>query len=80
MKYQFVQDEKRTYEVPATVVQVEPSRLLIQQGGMTGVITYRHEYRLEPVAEVRFYESRRVIEVSMCPSGIPRRSNARINV
>lgn len=51
MKYQFVQDENTSYEVPATIVQVEPNRLLIQQGGMAGVITYRHEYRLEPVKD-----------------------------
>ena len=66
MKYQFVQDENTSYEVPATVVQVEPSRLLIQQGGMSGVITYRHEYSLESVAEgtlLRISESYRGIYV-----------------
>lgn len=46
--YQFTQDENNISEIPATVKQIVPNKLLNQAGGIPFVLTYNHKYILEP--------------------------------
>ena len=46
--YQFTQDENNISEIPATVKQIIPNKLLNQSGGIPLVLTYNHKYILEP--------------------------------
>lgn len=46
--YQFTQDENNISEIPATVKQIIPNKLLNQSGGIPFVLTYNHKYILEP--------------------------------
>ncbi len=45
--YQFTQDENNISEIPATVKQLIPNKLLNQSGGIPFVLTYNHKYILE---------------------------------
>lgn len=46
--YQFTQDENNISEIPATVKKIIPNKLLNQSGGIPLVLTYNHQYILEP--------------------------------
>ena len=46
-KYQFTQEESKSYEIPSKVIQVIPSKLLNQAGGTIGILTFNHNYILE---------------------------------
>ncbi|MEO1438502.1 MAG: hypothetical protein AAFV80_23385, partial [Bacteroidota bacterium] len=45
--YQFTQDAEKSYPIPTKVKQIIPNQLLHQGGGMVGVLTFNHQYRLE---------------------------------
>lgn len=51
VKYRFTQDEKNISEIPSTVKEVIPNKLLNQGGGLPFVITFDHQYILEPKGE-----------------------------
>lgn len=46
--YKFTQDSAVSYEVPITVKQIIPNKLLNQKGGTPLILTYDHKYTLEP--------------------------------
>lgn len=48
VKYRFHQNEDNAYDIPSTVKNMEPGRLLNQAGGAMGILTYDHRYILEP--------------------------------
>lgn len=48
VKYQFTQAEDKQYDIPTTVKKVIPNQLLNQGGGMSGLLTFNHQYILEP--------------------------------
>jgi hypothetical protein len=47
--YKFVQDEKSTSELAATVYKIEQEKLINQGGGPVGLLTFNHSYMLEPI-------------------------------
>ena len=47
--YQLREPNGRQYALTATVARVEPGVALEQKGGMPGVLTFHHQYRLEAV-------------------------------
>lgn len=46
--YKFSQDTDKSYEVPITVREIIPQKLLNQYGGTPLILTYDHRYNLEP--------------------------------
>lgn len=46
--YKFTQNPNTSYEVPITVKQIIPNKLLNQAGGYLFILTYNHKYILEP--------------------------------
>jgi hypothetical protein len=48
VKYEF-NDGKSITKMPATVVKMNPAKLLNQKGGMTGILTFNHKYILEEI-------------------------------
>lgn len=51
VKYRFKEDEDKEYDIESTVKKVEENKFLNQQGGMWGIITFDHQYKLEKVSE-----------------------------
>ncbi|MBX2874514.1 MAG: SRPBCC domain-containing protein [Saprospiraceae bacterium] len=51
VKYRFTQDAENSSEIPSKVKKIIPNQLLNQGGGMPIVLTFDHQYRLEPVEE-----------------------------
>lgn len=49
--YQFTQDADNISEIPATVKQIIPNKLLNQAGGIPLILTYNHKYIIEPQGE-----------------------------
>lgn len=49
--FEFRESSGKQYEVKATVVKVTPERFLNQYGGIWGILTYDHQYILEPEGE-----------------------------
>ncbi len=49
VKYHFTQDEGNEYEIPSTVKKVVSNKLLNQGGGMPFILTFDHQYILEPL-------------------------------
>jgi len=47
--YQLREPNGRQYALTATVARVEPGVALEQKGGIPGVLTFHHQYRLEAV-------------------------------
>ncbi len=47
VKYQFTQEEGKSYEIPSKVKIIEPEKLLNQFGGIRGVLTFNHKYIFE---------------------------------
>ena len=47
VNYQFTQDADNVSTIPSTVKNIVPNELLNQAGGLPGVLTFNHEYRLE---------------------------------
>lgn len=50
VKYQFTQDADNVSEIPSTVKQVIPNKLLNQGGGLPLVLTFDHKYMISPSA------------------------------
>ena len=48
VKYQFTQDAENVSEIPSNVKRIIPQKLLNQGGGLPFVITFDHQYILEP--------------------------------
>ncbi len=48
IKYRFNQDADNQYDIPATVKRIVKNQLLNQTGGLFGIITFDHQYQLEP--------------------------------
>lgn len=46
--YQFTQAEGNQYDITTTVKKVTENKLLNQGGGMPGLLTFNHQYILEP--------------------------------
>ncbi len=46
--YKFTQEDNNSYEVPITVKQIIPNKLLNQAGGYPFILAYNHKYILEP--------------------------------
>lgn len=66
IKYEFRQDENSISTIPATVKQIIDNRLLNQTGGMPGLLTFDHKYKLEPAdggTKVTIHEDYRGIMV-----------------
>lgn len=51
VKYQFTQDENNVSEISSEVKKILPGKMLNQAGGMPLVITFDHQYILEPISE-----------------------------
>ena len=51
VKYRFTQDENTSSEIEATVVEIIPSTLLNQKGGIPLVLTFDHKYVLESTGD-----------------------------
>lgn len=47
VKYEFRQDDNKSSVIPATVKQVIENKRLNQTGGLTGILTFNHNYILE---------------------------------
>ena len=47
VKYRFMQEEGKQYDIPIRVKKIIPSSLLNQGGGTFGIITFDHTYSLE---------------------------------
>lgn len=47
--YQFTQDTDNQSEIPATIAQIIPNKLLNQKGGLPFILTYNHSYTLKPL-------------------------------
>ena len=65
LKYKFIQDGEAS-TIPSKVKKIIPNKLLNQGGGFPGVLTFDHQYILEPVAggtKVTIHEEYRGIGV-----------------
>ena len=51
VKYQFKQEEGKSYEIPSNVKKIEPKKLLNQFGGTRGILTFDHKYIFEKDGE-----------------------------
>ncbi|UTW62468.1 SRPBCC family protein [bacterium SCSIO 12741] len=66
VQYNFVQDENSSTQLGAKVVKIEPKRLINQEGGPVGILTFNHSYILEPdgdLCRVTIHEKYRGIMV-----------------
>ena len=50
IKYEFSQDTNNTTAISASVKQIEPQKLIRQQGGVPLILTFEHQYQLVPVS------------------------------
>lgn len=49
--YKFTQDDENSYNVSTKVIQIQPLQLLNQGGGVPLVLTFNHQYKIEPIGE-----------------------------
>lgn len=47
VKFVFYQEKDKSYPISVKVVKIETNKLLNQFGGITGILTYNHTYRLK---------------------------------
>lgn len=81
--YKFTQDEQKSYDVSAKVVNIIPNKLLNQYGGMPFILTYNHRYILEPLDDktrVSIKEDYRGIGVNFWNPKEVKKAYARLNL
>lgn len=49
--YQFTQNEDNSSEIPSTVQKIIPNKLLNQAGGLPFILTFNHQYIIEPTTQ-----------------------------